>query len=256
MLDISNGCRKRSDACLEVAAEGRPFVSVQIENEKPPNYGKRTRLDCSALVLTPTSIPWSSRTERPHQPSVALSIRLPFQELYDQSLFPGVGAGQFCGAICLSWLNPWRSVREHISNMNKPDPVLLHTGLTPHFMKYARHVIEKAQLSQTVVLTALLYIFRLRESTCVPLYGAPSSEARIFIVALMTANKYVDDVSYTTSTWARMSDISSSELSKMETEFLRSLDFKLHVSDKSWSTFKSFAKDVVFPLVDRSNGRL
>ncbi|KAI6137202.1 hypothetical protein F5141DRAFT_1193542 [Pisolithus sp. B1] len=50
--------------------------------------------------------------------------------------------------------------------------------------------------------------------------GLPGSEFRIAVAALMMANKFLDDNTYTNKTWSEVSGIDLSEIHKMEREFL------------------------------------
>lgn len=211
---------------------------------------KRIRNAKSSDLLTPTSIIQPTCTEVSNLPITPPRRRIPFQNLYFQQVVTGIPIGNLCGAITLAWLNSWETV-DYLLKGNVTGKVF--PGLTAHFMKYARFVIEKAHLSAEVVQTALFYVYRLRRTCPHPIYGEPSSEARIFIVALMLANKYVEDVSYTLPAWTRMSAISSNELKLMELEFLKKLDFKLHVSRDDWTEFETFMSDVVNPVVDKLN---
>ena len=231
-----------------------PVSSTAVKHTHYPEYfATNANESCSTYadktqdyILTPNSLPQSSRTASNKTPTHQTK-RVPFQHLYMGELLPSIQTGHFCGAICLAWLNPWKSVKAKLSDPNSNSPYM---GLTSHFMKYTKHIIEKAQLSPVVLLVALIYIYRLRETSATPLFGSPTSEARIFIVAIMTANKYVDDVSYTTSTWAKMTDMDAKELSKMELEFLKNINFNLHIGKPHWIAFNSFLRTTVFSLVD------
>ncbi|CAG8463256.1 8729_t:CDS:2 [Paraglomus occultum] len=63
-----------------------------------------------------------------------------------------------------------------------------------------------------------------------PIQGHPGSEFRAFTVALMLANKFLDDNTYTNKTWSEVTNIPVKEINIMEMEFLSSLDFSLFVS--------------------------
>ena len=53
-------------------------------------------------------------------------------------------------------------------------------------------VLETTQVSQSVIVLALHYIYRLKIRNCYT-NGQPGSEYRVAIAALMLANKFVDE---------------------------------------------------------------
>ncbi|CAG8780567.1 8698_t:CDS:2, partial [Racocetra fulgida] len=60
------------------------------------------------------------------------------------------------------------------------------------------------------------------------------SEYRTFTVALMLANKFLDDNTYTNKTWSEVTNIPVCEINTMEMEFLGSLNYQLYVSEKQY----------------------
>lgn len=64
--------------------------------------------------------------------------------------------------------------------------------------------------------------------------GQNGSEYRTFTVALMLANKFLDDNTYTNKTWSEVTNIPVSEINTMEMEFLSSLDYELYVSERQY----------------------
>ncbi|KAM0751092.1 hypothetical protein T439DRAFT_225461 [Meredithblackwellia eburnea MCA 4105] len=100
------------------------------------------------------------------------------------------------------------------------------------FLRFCHDVLATTQVSHSVVILALLFVYRLKSRNVI--CGAPGSEFRLAITALMMANKVLDDNTYTAKTW---SDVSSLELKPLvagEAEFLRGLDFKLHVTERDF----------------------
>ncbi|CAG8496943.1 10545_t:CDS:2 [Acaulospora colombiana] len=64
--------------------------------------------------------------------------------------------------------------------------------------------------------------------------GQNGSEYRTFTVALMLANKFLDDNTYTNKTWSEVTNIPVSEINTMEMEFLSSLNYQLYVSEQQF----------------------
>ncbi|KAH8107466.1 hypothetical protein DFH11DRAFT_1732290 [Phellopilus nigrolimitatus] len=90
---------------------------------------------------------------------------------------------------------------------------------SPEFVAFMPKLLENTQVSQSVIVLSLHYIFRLKERNDFTL-GKPGSEFRVAVCALMLANKFVDDNTYTNKTWSDVSAIPLDELNKMEREFL------------------------------------
>ncbi|KAK9687332.1 hypothetical protein K7432_014827 [Basidiobolus ranarum] len=107
----------------------------------------------------------------------------------------------------------------------------------PAFHGFCYQVLSSSQVSVPVVLLALLYIQRFKNSSpCTK--GADSSEGRLFAVSLMLANKYLDDNAFTNRTWSEVTGIPLQEINIMEKEFLTILSFNLNITHrelKGWS---------------------
>ncbi|CAG8441620.1 5138_t:CDS:2 [Scutellospora calospora] len=101
------------------------------------------------------------------------------------------------------------------------------------FKKFCRDVISATQVSRSVILLSLLYIHRMKINNPA-IKGQNGSEYRTFTVALMLANKFLDDNTYTNKTWSEVTNIPVSEINTMEMEFLGSLNYKLYVSEKQY----------------------
>lgn len=68
--------------------------------------------------------------------------------------------------------------------------------------------------------------------------GADGSEYRLFTVALMLANKYLDDNTFTNKTWSEVSGMKVTDLNIMELEFLDVLQFKLSIKKEEYERWR------------------
>ncbi|KAL4934696.1 putative mucin [Aspergillus undulatus] len=102
------------------------------------------------------------------------------------------------------------------------------------FQKWLSSILSTTQVSQNVILLALLFIYRLKMSNPT-VRGKKGSEYRLMTVALMLGNKFLDDNTYTNKTWADVSRISVQEIHVMEVEFLSNLRYNLYASEKEWT---------------------
>ncbi|KAH8103188.1 cyclin-domain-containing protein [Phellopilus nigrolimitatus] len=105
-------------------------------------------------------------------------------------------------------------------------------------------LLENTQVSQSVIVLSLHYIFRLKERNDFTL-GKPGSEFRVAVCAVMLANKFVDDNTYTNKTWSDVSAIPLDELNKMEREFLLGVGFRLFVDKPTYDSWLNLLRGLV-----------
>ncbi|KAK4032599.1 cyclin-domain-containing protein [Parachaetomium inaequale] len=128
---------------------------------------------------------------------------------------------------------------EKVEGMQRLVPGAPFQSLAPtavasqHFKKWVSTVLTTTQVTQNVVILALLYIHRLKKANPT-VKGRPGSEYRLLTVALMLGNKFLDDNTYTNKTWADVSGISVNEIHVMEVEFLSNMRYSLLVSADEW----------------------
>jgi hypothetical protein len=109
---------------------------------------------------------------------------------------------------------------------------------TTGFRKWVTTILSTTQVTQNVIILALLFVYRLK--TLNPsVKGKPGSEYRLLTVALMLGNKFLDDNTYTNKTWAEVSGISVAEVHIMEVEFLSNMKYALFTSAEEWSQWQN-----------------
>ncbi|SNX86601.1 uncharacterized protein MEPE_05310 [Melanopsichium pennsylvanicum] len=116
------------------------------------------------------------------------------------------------------------------------DPRTLRLFPRRRFTDFVRNMLNITQVSKSVIILALLYIHRLKSKNP-GLRGQDGSEFRLFVTALMLANKFLDDHTYTNKTWSELSGLKLKDVTKMEIEFWLGLSSNIHASDadfKSW----------------------
>ncbi|KAI9318541.1 cyclin-domain-containing protein [Dichotomocladium elegans] len=121
----------------------------------------------------------------------------------------------------------------------------------PAFKKFCLQLLAATQLSDNAVYIALKYIcLLLRAHPAID--GGEGSEYRLFTVALMLANKFLDDSTFTNKTWSEVSGIKLDDLNTMEAEFLAAVDYRLFVRDFDFHQWKH-AVDGCRVYVDRTS---
>ncbi|KAI9837307.1 MAG: hypothetical protein M1819_000381 [Sarea resinae] len=137
---------------------------------------------------------------------------------------------------CLFWFESSSTLNRVEESSTTPVPI---TPLVPEaipslgFRKWVTTILSTTQVTQNVVLLALLFIYRLKKLNPT-VKGKPGSEFRLLTVALMLGNKFLDDNTYTNKTWAEVSGISVQEIHIMEVEFLSNMKYSLYTSEAEW----------------------
>lgn len=104
----------------------------------------------------------------------------------------------------------------------------------PAFRDYIHRLIATTAVSQSVVVIALLYLYRARSALQRQLVIGDVIDRRqgysMCAASLMLGNKYLDDNTYTSRTWATLSGYSLWEINDCEKRLLQALDFQLNIS--------------------------
>ncbi|KAH9964592.1 cyclin-domain-containing protein [Russula dissimulans] len=144
-----------------------------------------------------------------------------------------------CEMICYLWF----SQSSNLSPVNtspsqplipfNPKTARLQFSVSSVFVHFMQKLLQTTQLSQSVIVLSLHYVYRLKERNSGTI-AHPGSEFRVAVAALMMANKFVDDNTYTNKTWSEVSGIELMEINKMEREFLAGIDFNLYVDKETY----------------------
>ncbi|KAG1146029.1 hypothetical protein G6F37_003595 [Rhizopus arrhizus] len=108
--------------------------------------------------------------------------------------------------------------------------------------KAGQQILNATQLSESVVLLSLKYIAILLQNSP-HIQGADGSEYRLFTVALMLANKFLDDNTFTNKTWSEVTGMKVTDLNIMELEFLDVLQFRLTVKKEEYERWRTALYD-------------
>ncbi|KAH9836644.1 cyclin-domain-containing protein [Rhodofomes roseus] len=166
-------------------------------------------------------------------------------------------AEKTCEMICYLWFSSY-SQSASPSKRNRTAPqehshyipptnsatASLQFSVSPAFVRFMQKVLETTQVSQSVIVLALHYIYRMKARNRFTT-GHPGSEYRVAIAALMMANKFVDDNTYTNKTWSEVSGIDLIEINKMEKEFLLGIDFGLYVDKSTYESWLNLLQGLV-----------
>jgi hypothetical protein len=132
-------------------------------------------------------------------------------------------------------------ITQKVTQVVRPNPhsyaSLQDQGVAiPSVSSFATHVIRRSRIGVSALLTSLVYLDRARlclfPNTADTLFTAHS----IFLVALVIAEKYIDDDCFRNKHWSRYSSMpngfgfSASDITCMEIRFLRLLNWDLRIS--------------------------
>ncbi|KZZ86820.1 hypothetical protein AAP_06222 [Ascosphaera apis ARSEF 7405] len=122
---------------------------------------------------------------------------------------------------CLLWFetNAKIAVIEKLESLHgSVPPMIREAAPTRQFRSWLYTVLTTTQVSRNVVYLALLFVYRLKRTIPCP-RGRKGN---------------LDDNTYTNKTWADVCGMNVEELHQMEMELLRSLRYKLFVSESEW----------------------
>ncbi|KAI0033706.1 cyclin-domain-containing protein, partial [Vararia minispora EC-137] len=170
-----------------------------------------------------------------------------------QSLSSFALAEKTCEMVCYLWFSKAsttatasKQTSPHLSYMphRSVNTAHLQFSVSSVFINFMHKLLQTTQLSQSVIVLSLHYVYRLksRNGTTVP---SPGSEFRVAVAGLMMANKFVDDNTYTNKTWSEVSGIELSEINKMEREFLAGINFELYVDKQTYESWVNLLKGLV-----------
>ncbi|KAL8712125.1 MAG: hypothetical protein Q9220_003559 [cf. Caloplaca sp. 1 TL-2023] len=140
---------------------------------------------------------------------------------------------------CLFWFETSFTLHYVEESRTTPlpiQPLVPEAVPTMGFRKWVVSILSTTQVSQNVILLALMFIYRLKKLNP-GVKGKLGSEFRLFTVALMLGNKFLDDNTYTNKTWAEVSGISVQEIHIMEVEFLSNMRYTLYASELEWKAW-------------------
>lgn len=221
-------------------------VAFQPSEGASRQYGLQLPAIGNSRALTTTHTSPTPSQRQPHPPSqpddmaqqqrkkwsISPNLRVPPTIKTPQEGLPQLAAE----ITCLFWFENSTTLKQVLdgsSPRTSIQPLVPDAIPTTGFRKWVATILTTTQVAQNVILLALLFIYRLKQ-TNPTVKGKPGSEFRLLTVALMLGNKFLDDNTYTNKTWAEVSGISVQEVHIMEVEFLSNMRYSLFTSKKRW----------------------
>lgn len=110
------------------------------------------------------------------------------------------------------------------NNNNNQKPIAdLHTFL--------HHILKHSRTTHSTLQLAIFYLFRIRSKVQQSSHQDAyiSCGRRMFLAALISAHKYLQDKTYKNSAWSKVSGLNVQEINHAEKVMLELLDYRLHV---------------------------
>ncbi|KAF9045750.1 hypothetical protein BDZ89DRAFT_1008002 [Hymenopellis radicata] len=196
----------------------------------------------------------------PLEPPVFADITIDWREARSARFI----AEKTCEMICYLWFaTPSLDSTLPSSPHNRSRPTPLQLVATSSFVYFMQKLLETTQVSHSVIVLSLHYIWRLKDrndriwrertasasesdlESARDSEAQPGSEFRIAVAGMMMANKFLDDNTYTNRTWSDVSGISLTEINRMEREFLLGVDFNLYVDKRTYEKWLWMLKGLV-----------
>lgn len=112
------------------------------------------------------------------------------------------------------------------------------------FREYIHRLITTTAVSQSVVVVALFYLYKARAHLQRLLIMGDVVDRTmahgICAASLMLGNKFLDDNTYTSRTWATLSGYTLWEINDCERKLLQSLDFQLNITPQDYNNWWGF----------------
>ncbi|EFJ22391.1 hypothetical protein SELMODRAFT_416667 [Selaginella moellendorffii] len=135
-----------------------------------------------------------------------------------------------------------RGAKNVFSARSCSSPGMVFSGLKAPSIsieKYLERIFKYTNCSPACFVVGYVYIDRLsHKHPDLPI--TPLNVHRLLVTSVMTASKILDDVHFNNAFFARVGGISTSEVNKLELEFLFRLDFRLTVTVQEFESYCSY----------------
>ncbi|KAI9199635.1 cyclin-domain-containing protein [Polychytrium aggregatum] len=167
------------------------------------------------------------------------------------------------GSLALGKRNEWLLVHAAASYIERSWPLSLSKDAVP-IRTFIQHLLSHSRSSFSVLRIALIYVLRLNKhiptllktflkeksvasanplKACSAMLQSKAPEwlcgRRMFLAALITASKFLNDTNYSNKAWAKITGLSVSEINVLERSFLQVLDYNIYVDAKTFDAFSA-----------------
>lgn len=111
------------------------------------------------------------------------------------------------------------------------------------FLSLVHKLLRHNYISTNIILLGLKFIDRVL-SNCRGIRVTKGAETRVFIIAVMLAQKITSDSPFSNKTWEKISKIPLEELNLLEKEFLGQIEYSLHLSEMEYNDWIRYVKSL------------
>lgn len=128
--------------------------------------------------------------------------------------------------------------------------------------QFVREILKRSKTTYSTLQAALYYIFRIKTTVTDRIIRRnaspmeqPSAQdcifcgRRMFLAAIMAASKFLQDKTYRNSAWAKISGLTTCEITYSEMAFLQLIDFKLFISKDTFDRWHCLLSSHVHQLM-------
>lgn len=124
-------------------------------------------------------------------------------------------------------INSWSKRSISKSNLLKTDS----------FVKY---ILKESRITHNTFYLSLYYLLCLKNNIYMKykinnfLNKYTSCGRRMFLISLILSNKYLNDKSYDTRYWSKITKLKSSDIKLHEIHFIMTINYKLHITENNF----------------------
>ncbi|KAJ3160460.1 hypothetical protein HDU86_000794 [Geranomyces michiganensis] len=217
---------------LSIPAPNRPPpISTSTAGLRPPNNNNSGRNSAANSMPTTPTTPQGSKLSADASEFVCFAVHRIWHRISYQSPPSSVPASPLA-AIPTATFTGHNTVSPTISDSGLVSPPGT-SAWYPSFVKAVHNLITRASCTLPHILISLLYVTRLRNA--IPsTHTGEGSEFRVFVSALILAQKYHTDDRFANKTWANMTGLPLRDINTMEREFLTGVGGRLHVTREDY----------------------
>ncbi|KAI7865825.1 uncharacterized protein EV154DRAFT_397450, partial [Mucor mucedo] len=110
------------------------------------------------------------------------------------------------------------------------------------FGAFCLNIFKDMEIDESTVYLSLKYVALLIQLNPT-MEGSEGSEYRIFVVALILACKFLDDITFANTTWSEVTGMNLRDLNLMEAEFLEGISYRLLIRTEEFNQWKTLTDE-------------
>ena len=148
--------------------------------------------------------------------------------------------------ILTSLLEENKFNKNYKEKIGKQKKIIFYSNEIPSISikDYLNRILSFTDIEDNTLILSLIYIDKICEKNSIIL--SEHNIHRILFSSILISIKFNEDIYYKNKFYAKVAGVSAKELKKMESEFLRLIDFDLCVNDNLFVKYKKFINKIKF----------